>query len=334
MRLFTSHWQIKLVALVLATALWIFSNDQARIDRTINVQVRNEAVHSLPEGWAVIDIEPRAFAATVSGHLSAVNQAKDNEVVPKLVVSAEALDKGYQLFSPITNSMLGLDADTRIQRINPESVTGITVRFARMVDENVPVEIPRLKDVPPGLETTIALDHTQVLVRGPHNEIEALRGQKIRFQPVSLAGVDPTIHQPITEKLQLIPLPVTVTMQEQVMATITVKPVIASRRVISVPIHFLTPKDFFRKYDLELSQGQITMTVNGPENLLNALRPEEDVSAFINLRRALEPNVTVELPVNLLAPAWLSYDATTVRVTATLARNSGPAGELKPKEEP
>jgi YbbR domain-containing protein len=333
MKLFTAHWQIKLVALVLATALWVFSNDQARVERTLTVNVTNNAVHSLPDGWAVIEIEPRGFTIEVTGHVSMLDKSAA-EIVPKLVVSAEALEQGHQLFSPITNTLLGLDSDTRIQRVHPEIVSGITVRFARMVDEHVPVEIPRLKDVPPGLETTIALDHTQVLVRGPHNEIEALRGQKIRFQPVSLANVDPKITQAVTEKLQLIPLPANVSLREQVSAIITVKPVIADRRVISVPIHFLVPKDFFRNYDVELSQSQITMTVNGPENLLNALKPDEDVSAYVNLRRALEPNVTQELPVSLLAPNWLSYDAATVRVTATLRADSAPAPELLPVPAP
>jgi hypothetical protein len=65
------------------------------------------------------------------------------------------------------------------------------------------------------------------------------------------------------------------------------------------------------------------VTVRGPRNLLAALQGDQ-VTAYVNLLRPLELNQAREVPVELVAPPWLTAEPTTVRVTLSLAPTAAP----------
>jgi YbbR domain-containing protein len=319
MRLLTEHWELKLVALVIAIALWLYTSGQVRMEKSLTVTVPDDAVQALPKGFQVTAIQPREFTVKVNVPVSLLHNLKAAAVVPALELRADALGDGTQTF-PITSRILGLDDSIRIERIEPETVKGITVTFGAVVDDYLPIEVPPLVQVPNGLVPTVALDRTRVRVQGAKEELDAAkaRNAKVAFAPIFLGDIDPLLPQAREEKLKLIPAENRLTVKEEVTATITLKPVTGARQVVSLPVLVLAGRDFSSRYQLELSQPQVALTVRGPENLLKALRPEVDLVAYVNLKRVPEPNVALEVPVNLLAPAWLTYDPATVRITASL----------------
>ena len=72
---FSEHWELKLVALVIAVALWLYTNGQVRIERSINVSVTSASVQSLPKGYRVTEIRPDKFTVNLSVPVSQVGGA-------------------------------------------------------------------------------------------------------------------------------------------------------------------------------------------------------------------------------------------------------------------
>jgi hypothetical protein len=100
---FSEHWELKLVALVIAVALWLYTNGQVRIERSINVSVTSASVQSLPKGYRVTEIRPDKFTVNLSVPVSQVGGLR-NAIVPHLVISGDAVLRGEQTLSTGTSS--------------------------------------------------------------------------------------------------------------------------------------------------------------------------------------------------------------------------------------
>ncbi len=311
------HWELKLVALVIAIALWIYTNGQVRIVRPLLVRVTPAAVQSLPEDYRVATVEPAQFTVHVNLPEGMLHVLRSDLAVPRLVVAADALGKGRQSF-PITNRLLGLDEDFRIESVDPDNVKEITVAFDRVDQDEVPVEIPQLLGVPQGIEAAIALSRTRVKVRGAHTLLKAARehGQRIVFKPIALGDIDPTLATAREERLELTPIETGIEVMEPVVATVTLRPAEGGILVANLPVQILAPRDVLARFQFELSPTQVALTIHGPQNLLRTLHPEADLAAYVTVRSTFEPGVAQDLPVSLVARDALTADAASVRVTA------------------
>lgn len=326
-----ANWQLKLLSLALALALLFWTSGQVRVERTLTVEAGKVTVQGLPADYQVASISPAEFTVDVDGPSTVMSGLRRDNVTPVLQVSAAALAQGRQEF-PITNRVLGLEADISVRRVRPENVNAITLVFGKVVREMLAVEVPQLAEAIPGVEPTIALDRTAVTVSGPSAAIEQLRaaGTRVRFRPIRLPGASPLIERATPESvdLQPEPLPGGVTVVDRVTATVRLKPIAGTRQAVVLQVHVLAPPGFTDKFRIELSQPQVSVTLRGPLNLLNALQADEDVTAYINVRRLVEPIVYENVPVYLLGPAWLTHDPVAIRATLTLA-GSG-AGKPSP----
>ncbi|MBA3939383.1 MAG: hypothetical protein H0X38_18190 [Planctomycetes bacterium] len=313
------HWELKLVALVIAIALWIYTNGQVRIVRPLLVRVTPAAVQSLPEDYRVATVEPAQFTVFVNLPEGMLHVLRSDLAVPRLVIAADSLGKGRQSF-PITNRLLGLDEDFRIERVDPDGVKEITVAFDRVDQDEVPVEIPQLLGVPEGIEAAIALSRTRVKVRGAHTLLQSARehGQRILFKPIALGDIDKALATMREERLELTPLETGIEVMEPVVATVTLRPAEGGKQVVSLPVQIMAPRDVLGRFQFEISQAQVALTIRGPLNVLRTLHPETDLGAYVTLRASVEPGVAQELPVTLVAHDGLTADPATVRVTATL----------------
>ncbi len=322
-RLLAAHWELKLVALVIAIALWLYTNGQVRHERTILIRLPDNAVQSLPAGYRVTDIQPQAreFAVKISLPESMLHSLTADAVVPRLVISADALSSGMQSF-PITNRILGLDDDIRIVRIEPESVQEIRVLFAAVTADYLSVEPPRLIGVPEGLEASVELDQTRVRVSSTREEIDRLRQGNLKLipEPIVLTDLDPQLQQERRERLKLTIRSTKLSVLDQVTATIILKPVVASRQVLSLPVHVLASNEALSRFQIEVSPPVVTITVRGAENLIHALHPDTDLTAYVNLNHLPQPGVPLEMPVSVIAPGQISCESVLVRVTVTITQ--------------
>lgn len=324
MKLLTVNWQLKLVALFLAIALWFYTSGQARVSRTFTVKIPDNAVLGLGDEYRIASVTPREFTVEIDGPSAALRDLRGDVLTPRLEISARALEEGRQSF-PITNAVLGLEPDLRIEGINPASVEDIAVAFGRVVTAELIVDLPNLVDVPPGLEPSISLEEGTVTVSGPEVAIQELvQRKRLPFAPVPLSGVDPMLAKPWTMRRALTPIVPPSVQASPVYANVTLKPLDGVKSQISVPVQLLAPPDFLAKHRVELSQQQVVVTVRGPSNLLAALKPE-DLIAYVNLRRPLELNQAKEIPVELVAPPWLTAEPAAVRVTLSVAPTVAPS---------
>jgi hypothetical protein len=73
----------------------------------------------------------------------------------------------------------------------------------------------------------------------------------------------------------------------------------------------------------------VVLTLHGPEQLLQNLQPESEITAYVSLRSTIEPGIPMEATVGILGPTWMTYDPISVRVTANLITNR-PAADSPP----
>lgn len=323
MRWLTEHWELKLVALAISVALWLYTSGQVRAEKTIAVQVRASGVASLPDRYRVSAVDPQAFSVQVSIPESQV-AALRTQVEPRFEIAAESLAAGEQIF-PITAASLGLEGDVRIVRIVPETVRDIRVRFDAIAEDYLAVEVPRLAGIPEGIEAGIVLDRTRVRVRGTREQLDALklRGARIAFAPVRLDDVDPGLAHERQDVLKLVARDAPCEVAEPITATVTLRPSAGSRLVVSLPIQVLMPPGAAQALRIELAQALVSVTVRGPENLLKALKPESDLTAYVDVHEGFAAGAAREVPVRILGPGWLITEPLSVRVAIV------PAGERR-----
>lgn len=330
MRWTLDNWQIKLVALFLAVALWFYTSGQARTERSFTVQVGIASVRA-PEGVRVVRVEPGAeFTVEVDGPLTVLRDLRSAVLTPRLELDARAVAEGRQQF-PITSQVLGLPADVRVQRVLP-ATDAITVTVDRVVTAQMLVDPPPVVKVPEGFEPALAVEDGRANVTGPQVAVaEVAKLRRLPFKPVSMEHANTQVARPQTIRLRLEPdlaAPVEVS---PVWAVVTLKPIDAVRQKIDLPLHLLAPPDFLRKHRVELGQPQVVVSVRGPRSLIAGLTPDS-LTAFVNLRRPLELNQPQEVPVEVLAPAWATVDPVTVRLTITVRTEAAPAPAPSPLE--
>ena len=314
----TAHWELKLVALVVAVALWLYTNGQVRIERSINVSVTSASVQSLPKDYRVTEIRPDKFTVNLSVPVSQVGGLR-SALVPHLVISGDAVLRGEQTF-PITGSMLGLDDDIRINHIEPDTVREVRVVFALITEDYLPVQIPPISGLPDGIEATLAIEPTRVRVRGTRAQLDHLktRNQRVSYDAISIDGIDPAMQTARKEIVALTLKDQQLDVVDRVTATVTLSPVRSVSKDIGVAVQILAPKDFTNRFAISLSQPQVVLGLHGPANLLNRLRPETDLTAYVAIRPTIELGVPVEVPVGIMGPTWATYDPVTIRVTVTV----------------
>lgn len=324
------HWELKVVALVVAVALWLYTNGQVRIERSVNVVVSPSAVQSLPDGYRVTSITPPNFTIKISVPVSQVGSLR-NSLVPHLLISGDAVLRGEQSFA-ITSRMLGLEDDLRIDRIEPDGVHEIRVTFALITEDYLAVEVPQIVGLPPGIEASLLIEPTRVRVKGTREQLDGFkaRNQRVAFDAIAFNGIDPALPTSRKEVVNLSPKDQQLDVIDPVTATITLSPQQGATKEVGVPVQILAPKDFTSRFSIELSQPQVVIGLDGPANLLAGLRPETELTAYVALRSTIELGVPVEVPVGVLGPTWATYKPVTIRVTVNLLPTAKPSPGARP----
>ena len=318
MKFLTAHWDLKLVALVLAVALWIYTSGQVRTERTVDVLMSTELIGGLGENYQITSMTPSQFRVTLSvpANRWALLPAND-QLSPRLEVRSEVLQNRQQEF-PVTSSMLGIPSDIRIVRTEPENLRAVAVHWDYIIEDALPAEPPPLANVPPGLEAEAHLDRDQVKVRAAADVIAHERQDlnRVRFQPIDLSAVNVKISGTQSIHVELSPvanLPYKVMHTET--ATIELRPVPQSLSLPAMPVAVLLPARYVGKLTVTLFPARVNLLVHGPENLIKALKPDSEIQAYVDLRQGLEIAGSQDVTVQLLCPSWLGAEPLTVHVT-------------------
>jgi len=307
----TDRWELKIVALVTAIALWIYTSGQVRTERAVVVTLSDADVSGLPVGMRIATITPREFTVRLSAPLGRWSEGGP-DVRPRLVLRAEDLADGHQEL-PLTSRSLGFGSDIRIVGTEP-AVTAISVAVARSAEEILPVDPPKVL-TPAGFDAVIELDHTLVTVRGDGVLLTRLRdeGLRIAVVPVDLRAVD-AVATPV-QRVALRPQDAALELPQRPVATITLLPIRGTKRTVTVPVTVLMGEGMRSGSDVVLDPQVATITVHGSEERLKALRPEAELVAYVAVRADLLKDQPHVLPVSLVGPVWLAADPVMITVT-------------------
>jgi hypothetical protein len=317
MNILASHWDLKLVALVLASALWIYTSGQVRTDYTYDVQVKSEQVRGLGENYQITAITPEQFRVTLSVPSNRWALLPTNgQLSPHLEVRADLPQ--HQESIPLTSAILGLPSDIRIVHTEPENLRTIDLKWEDIVEQDMPADRPPLVNLPHGLSAEVTLDVDHVLVRAARDLLETRNPRHVRFQPVDLSAEDPKAENRHVITVQLRPLPDQgFSVVNAPVASVELQPIPAARHLAPLPVRVLLPAALAAKLQVAIAPASVALTVRGPRNLLAALKPEDDLVPYIDLRSTGAEPATLELAVSVLGPTWLSWDTAIVKVMLT-----------------
>lgn len=283
MRWIFGNWELKLVSLVVAVALWIYTSGQVRVEREVLVEFNPSQVTGLPTDLQVAAMEPAEFVAVLSIPTSKLGELRDQVLRPQLALPRDRRGPGDVDFV-LTGRMLGLDSDVRVLRTEPGDVRAITVRLSAIAQAVLPAELPKVVGLPPGITADVRLDRTQVEVQGPRELVDQASNASasIRFQPIRIEGVDPTLTTPREERVALRVQDGPVIPVEPLIATVVLRPSrIATVTLSVIPSMMLAPVDAGR-WRMEGEMPRVELRLTGPETMVRALRAE-DIVAWIDL---------------------------------------------------
>lgn len=313
MRWIFGNWELKMVSLVVAVALWTYTSGQVRVEREILIELTPAQVTGLPADLQVAAIEPSEFVAVLSIPTSKLGDLRDQVLRPQLSVPRDRRGTGDVEFV-LTGRMLGLDSDVRVVRTEPGEVRSVIVRLSAIAQAVLPAEAPVVVGLPAGIATDVRLDRTQVEVKGPRELVEQARNasSSIRFQPIRLDGVDPFLVSPREERIALRVLEGQLSTVEPVIATIVLRPLRMATVNLRVPVPMLLAPGDAGRWRIVGEAPRAELRLTGPETVVRALR-SEDIVAWVDLHAGLSAGEH-ELPVLVQAIEGVRFEPSRVKL--------------------
>ncbi len=297
MRWLLGNWELKVVSLVVAVALWTYTSGQVRVERQILVELTPAQISGLPAVLQVSAVEPAEFVAVLSVPTSKLGELRDQVLRPLIELPRDRREAG-DVELGLTGRLLGLDSDIRVVRTEPGEVRSVTIRLSALAFATLPAEAPPVVGLPIGIAASVRLDRTQVEVRGPAERIAAAEtsGAPLRFAPIHLDGIDPGLAAPREERLTLRITDGQLTPVEPVLATITLKPARSSTVALRVPVSVLLAPGESGRWRVEGEAPTAEVRLSGTDSVVRALRVE-DIVAWVDLRQGVTEAGERELPV-------------------------------------
>lgn len=321
------RWQLKFLALLMAVALYFFTGTQITVERTLTIQLSDQQLHGLPAQYLLSRLTPREFDITVAGPQSQMEDLTAQSIDPLLTISTDGLTVGFQEFD-ITERLLRLNPSLTLRGSSSDS---IRAEYSRIIEDMVTLDgSPMISGLPDGLRAEVSLVLSQVVLRGPANEIARLKERgRVPVRPIDLSGVDPQLVETTQMTIPLVmQIPdVGIVAVEQPKAVVRISPALETRVVGPVAVHLLADTDLMSRYELTTTPAVVALTISGPSNRLREGDPAAQIRAYVDVVDVRRSGVGEDRTVRVLAPSWMTTSTTSVRVSV---RPRGEAPEVMP----
>ncbi|NRA37484.1 MAG: hypothetical protein HRU15_05045, partial [Planctomycetes bacterium] len=228
------NWEYKLIALLLAVALYVYTSDLITVEKYIlisNPSQDPDVIVYHPEDFIVTSITPGVdIEMRVSGPRTIIENME--KTIPlRLKLTKDLIREGKQIY-PVSNLLLGLDPSVTIISATPRD--DIVVHVSRVKFKNIPLALEAPDIVIEGypdslMPAVISLDDiTSLEVSGAEDVIDTLN--LLYIEPISFTSLNLKAEDVRVELKQIIPVKIKPyagvqrTDTSQVYATIIIKP--------------------------------------------------------------------------------------------------------------
>jgi YbbR domain-containing protein len=174
-RAFVENAALKFVAFVLALTVFILVQSQDDVQVPFNVGIE----YRMPSDRVLVSETVDQVRITVKGSRRAIRRFDEGRV-ERIPIDLRGHRRSEFVFSA---DMVQLPKGLELVRFTPPS---ILTRFERRVRKEVPVEVRKIGDVPPGfLVTSVITEPARVVVSGAETAVEATVSVKTREVPLT-----------------------------------------------------------------------------------------------------------------------------------------------------
>lgn len=278
------NWPLKLLALILAYAIWFSVIDEERVIEDISIPLEL----SLTADQILRSEVPAAISLRLEGTETAIRRINPRGIVARIDLTGRA--SGEQEIRLDTEHLVGLKREYAVRFMTPDR---LNVTLSQKVRRRVGVEPTLLGRPSEGFKLYSAeTQPTRVEIEGPAEEIEAI--DVVRSTPVQLEGR----RASFTTRATLAPESpyVSVLGDAGLRVRLLIAPLPVERRFTDVPVVLDPPREGWRAVP-----ATVGVTLTAPPRVLDALaqgglRAVADGSALDSEAETQQVSITVAFP--------------------------------------
>lgn len=284
----TGNLGFKALSLFVALGIWAYVQGERVVVDVARVKVNYE----LHESLAFVRQPQKVLKLSLSGPQGKVREAMRRQLT--LDVDLSELTPGDPIVEFSADHIQGIPPELTVLNLVPNSVQ---VELENKITRRVELELMSLTRVAEGYRMVdITLDPPSVEIRGPASVVESR--ERIGIQPLDISDMTRSGRLPVT--LNLPPVLELVT-EGPFYAELTVERVTTTRQFEGVPVTMRNP-------DWEAALRTIEVTLDGPQDVLEGMSAEEDITALVHVPRDTPARqITVRLDESKAARVSISH---------------------------
>jgi YbbR domain-containing protein len=261
------HFGLKIVALTLATLLWLTVAGEHVVERIIRVPLE---FRNIPVQLEVVGDPPDSVDVRLRGSSALLSRLAPGEVVA--VIDLDAARAGSRLFH-IRNEQVRAPFGVEVSQVVPGTIGLELETSARRV---VPVVASIDGDPAPGYVIgTVTAEPSVVEVVGPESRVKGL--SQAMTEPVDVSGARENVRDVVT--VGVIDSAVRLMQPQMATVLITVLPAPVERELTGVPVRARNPGHALR---VGMVPETVTVSIRGRREAVAALAPDA-VDVFVDL---------------------------------------------------
>jgi YbbR domain-containing protein len=263
---FRNLW-LKLLAIALATLLWLTVAGQHVVERSVRVPLE---FRNVPHAMEIVGNAPDTIDVRVRGSSAVLTRLQPGEIVAVLDVSnARAGSRLFHILADDVRAPFGVE----VTQVVPST---LALELEKSARRRVPVNAATDGDPAPGfVPGKKIVDPPTVEIMGPESRVRQIT--EATTEPVSIREARARVRD--TVNIGVIDSAVRLVQPEKAQVTVEIWPAPVEHRLAGVPIRW---RNLPAGLSAQLSPNLTNVTVRGTNDLVAGLRPDA-VLAYVDL---------------------------------------------------
>jgi len=309
MKLLLQRKGLKFLALVLATATWLFIRESTSFERVIT-EIPVEVI--LPDGWAIQERSVNTVEVTFRGSQSDITTLDKNQI--RVQVDARGRDIEPNMILKVDRPNVSSPRAVRVMYVDPPE---IALTLDRETDKVVAVRVDLLGQPPDGFDVlSTNVTPSTVTVHGPERRLANV--ESVRTVPIDLEGrirsfqINRALITPGENWQARMDI-------DKVRVEFTIVERTVRKDFTNVPVKVLLPPGSL--YRAEFTPETVSISVKGRTDAISNLTMRS-VHAYIDCT-AILPGSKQEMPVEMPTPSGVNIIAIEPATVQVEMKDSG-----------